>query len=225
MNRFKWWYSNVVLFDYLYKTQVDNPYNIPKLSTVCINAGVKQGVSDPKSIIPILFSLKCISNQKPVYTLAKKSIANYKLRKGFPIGVKVTLRNCSIDYFVDQLINIVLPRVRDFRGLRMTQFDSSGNLTIGIQDIFLFPQVELYYDILPKDLGCSITVNVTHINYIPNNAYCQLISHNGNDSQNQKWRNNPQVIQHNNEMQKKLKEWYCLLFACYQMPFLTHSNS
>lgn len=224
MNRFKWWYNNVILFDYLYKTQIVNSYKIPKLGKINVNAGVKQGVLDPKALVPVIFTLKCITNQKPIFTLAKKSIANYKLRKGFPVGVKVTLRGVQMYSFFDQITNIVLPRVRDFRGFKMSQFDAYGNLNIGINDLFLFPQIEAYYDLLPKDLGCTITINISNCSYIPNYKYnflkTKLIYNKNNIISSQDNYVNQSFLKN-----KLIKDWNSLLFLNYQVPFLPLLNA
>ena len=216
MNRFRWWYNHVILFDYLYKTQIINSYKIPRLLKINVNTGVKQGVLDPKAVIPVIFTLKCITNQKPIFTLAKKSIANYKLRKGFPIGVKVTLRDQQMEHFFDQLINIVLPRVRDFRGFKTSQFDTNSNLNIGIHDLFLFPQIEAYYDLLSKDLGCTISINVSNNDYIPNSKYTYL----KNKDQYQKRGITTNDPKHHPFKSIFTKEWNTLFFSNYQVPFL-----
>jgi len=182
MNRFEWWYKRVVIFDFLYKTNVTNSYHIPKIKNIVINCGVKSGVQDPKAIIPVMYALKCISGQKPIYTFAKKSIANFKLRKGFPIGVKVTIRDIPSLFLLDNIIHIVLPRFRDFKGFSSHTFDQFGNISIGIHDLYLFPQVEYHYDLLPKDLGCTCTIlfhssKKTNISIIPKMNQLYLMAH------------------------------------------------
>jgi large subunit ribosomal protein L5 len=133
-----------------------NPMQVPTLSKVVINMGIGEGVNDRKKVESAANDLSLIAGQKPVITKARKSIATYKLREGQPIGCKVTLRKARMYEFVDRLINIALPRVRDFRGLSPKSFDGRGNYTIGIKEHIIFPEID--YDKAAEVWGMDITV-------------------------------------------------------------------
>lgn len=128
---------------------------IPKLEKIVINAGVGDAAQDSKNLDAVLIELEIITGQKPMKTIAKKSIATYKVREGQAIGAKVTLRGEKMWNFVELLFNIALPRVRDFKGLPVNSFDGRGNYTIGIKEQIIFPQV--IYDNVKRIRGYDIT--------------------------------------------------------------------
>ena len=119
-----------------------NVMEVPKIVKVTLNMGVGQAAADKKVLPPALSDMKIISGQKPVETRARKSIAGFKIREGWPIGCKVTLRNKRMYEFLDRLINIALPRVRDFRGLSIKAFDGAGNYSLGIREQLVFPEID-----------------------------------------------------------------------------------
>ncbi|MBI4398543.1 MAG: 50S ribosomal protein L5 [Candidatus Omnitrophica bacterium] len=132
-----------------------NVMAIPRLEKIVLNMGIKEGSSDIKAIDNALEELAMIAGQRPVITRAKKSIAAFKLREGMPVGIKVTLRKSHMYEFLDRLINIAMPRIRDFRGFSDKSFDDQGNYSIGIQEQIIFPEVE--FDKVKKVQGMDIT--------------------------------------------------------------------
>jgi len=132
---------------------------VPMIDKVVINMGIGEGVADRKKVESAATDLGLISGQKAVITKARKSIATFKVREGQPIGCKVTLRKTRMYEFVDRLINIALPRVRDFRGLNAKSFDGRGNYTIGIKEHIIFPEID--YDKAAEIWGMDITVCTT----------------------------------------------------------------
>ncbi len=136
-----------------------NRFQVPTLDKVVINMGIGEGVADRKKVDGAAADLALISGQKPVVTKARKSIATYKLRDGQAIGCKVTLRKAQMYEFLDRLINIALPRVRDFRGLNPKSFDGRGNYTLGIKEHIVFPEID--YDKATDIWGMDITVCTT----------------------------------------------------------------
>ncbi|OMF23734.1 50S ribosomal protein L5 [Paenibacillus sp. FSL H8-0548] len=132
---------------------------VPKIEKVVINMGVGEAVSNSKILDVAVEELRTISGQKPVVTRAKKSIAGFKLRENMPIGVKVTLRGERMYHFLDKLINISLPRVRDFRGVSNKAFDGRGNYTLGLKEQLIFPEIE--YDKVDKVRGMDIVIVTT----------------------------------------------------------------
>jgi large subunit ribosomal protein L5 len=135
---------------------VTNVFQVPKITKIVINMSVGEAAQDSKKIQFALDDLTAISGQKPVVTKAKKSIAAFKLREGMNIGAKVTLRRDRMYEFLDRLINIALPRVRDFRGLSKKSFDGRGNYSLGIKEQIIFPEIN--YDKVDKVRGMDITV-------------------------------------------------------------------
>jgi len=119
-----------------------NPMQVPGLEKVVLNMGVGEAVADSKKIKVVVEDLTKIAGQKPVITMARKSIAAFKLREGMPIGAKVTLRHARMYDFIDRLVTIALPRVRDFRGLSAKSFDGNGNFAMGIKEHIVFPEVD-----------------------------------------------------------------------------------
>lgn len=141
------------------KLGYDNIMQVPKLDKVVINIGLGNAKENPKVLENALRELELITGQKPVVTHAKKSIANFKLREGMKIGCKVTLRRDKMYYFLDKLMNIALPRVRDFRGVSSTSFDGRGNYALGIKEQLIFP--EIIYDEVDEIRGMDIIIVTT----------------------------------------------------------------
>ncbi|WP_019123527.1 50S ribosomal protein L5 [Brevibacillus massiliensis] len=129
---------------------------VPKVEKVIINMGVGEAVGNAKALDSAVEDLQLISGQKPVVTRAKKSIAGFKLREGMPIGAKVTLRGERMYHFLDKLLNVSLPRVRDFRGISPKAFDGRGNYTLGLKEQLIFPEIE--YDKIDKVRGMDIVI-------------------------------------------------------------------
>ena len=133
-----------------------NHLQIPRLRKIVVNMGVGEGVSDAKAVTAAAEDLALITGQKPVITLARKSIAQFKLRAGMPVGCRVTIRGKRMYEFLDRLISITLPRIRDFRGLSATAFDGRGNYTLGLDEQIVFPEVDL--DHIYRVQGMDITI-------------------------------------------------------------------
>jgi len=132
---------------------------VPKIEKVVINMGVGDAVQNSKVLDAAVNDMQLIAGQKPVITKAKKSIAGFKLRENMPIGVKVTLRGERMYYFLDKLLNVTLPRVRDFRGVSTKAFDGRGNYTLGLKEQLIFPEIE--YDKVDKVRGMDIVIVTT----------------------------------------------------------------
>lgn len=131
-----------------------NPMQVPKLEKIVINMGVGEAAADQKKLDAAVAELTVISGQKPVKTVAKKAIAGFKIRKGLPIGCKVTLRRARMYEFLDRLVTIALPRVRDFRGIAGKGFDGRGNFAMGLKEQIMFPEIE--YDKVDDVRGMDI---------------------------------------------------------------------
>ena len=136
-----------------------NPMQVPKLDKIVINMGVGEATADSKKINLAVAELTAIAGQKPVITKARKSIATFKLREGMAIGCKVTLRRQQMYEFLDRLVNIALPRVRDFRGISGKSFDGRGNYTLGLKEQLVFPEID--YDKVDKVRGMDIVICTT----------------------------------------------------------------
>src|SRR5919112_1372082 len=139
--------------------KIKNPMAVPKVEKVVLNMGMGEAISNAKILDAAVDELTQITGQKPVVTKAKKSIASFKLREGQSIGTMVTLRGEKMYEFLDRLINIALPRVRDFRGVPSKSFDGRGNYTMGIRDHLIFPEVD--YNRVEKPKGMNITIVTT----------------------------------------------------------------
>lgn len=133
-----------------------NVMDIPRIKKVVVNIGLGEALDNPKALDAAVIDLTAIAGQKPVITKARKSIANFKLREGRAIGTAVTLRGEKMWSFLDRLMNIVLPRVRDFRGVSAGSFDGRGNYTLGLREQIIFPEIE--YDKVDKVRGLEITI-------------------------------------------------------------------
>jgi large subunit ribosomal protein L5 len=136
-----------------------NEMQVPRLVKVVANIGVGESISNPKALDAATADLKKITGQQPVVLKSRKAIANFKLRAGLPIGIKVTLRGARMYQFVDKLLSVGLPRIRDFRGLSPTGFDGHGNYTLGLREQLVFPEIE--YDKIDKLRGLEITFVTT----------------------------------------------------------------
>jgi large subunit ribosomal protein L5 len=132
---------------------------VPKLEKIVINMGLGEATQNVKIMDPLLADLGAIAGQKPVITKAKKSIAAFKLREGMPIGAMVTLRGDTMYEFLDRLISVALPRVRDFRGVSAKSFDGRGNYTLGLRDQLIFPEID--YAKVDKTKGMNVTIVTT----------------------------------------------------------------
>ncbi|HEY6335399.1 MAG TPA: 50S ribosomal protein L5 [Alphaproteobacteria bacterium] len=152
-------YETTVKPELMKQFQYRNPMEVPKLEKIVINMGVGQAVGDSKRINVAAEELARISGQRPVITAARKAIANFKLREGMKIGCKVTLRSERMYEFLDRLVTIALPRVRDFRGLSDRSFDGRGNYTFGLKEQIVFPEID--YDKIDQIRGMDITIVTT----------------------------------------------------------------
>ena len=163
MSTFKELYNKEIVPALMKEFHYDSVMQVPKLEKIVINIGVGEGHNDEKYIEAALKDLETITGQKPVVTKAHKSIAGFKIREGQPIGVKVTLRGEKMYEFMERLIRVALPRVRDFRGVSKTAFDGKGNYTLGIKEQLIFPEIE--YDNVVKVRGMDIVfVTTAHTN-------------------------------------------------------------
>ena len=154
MSRLRDLYSNEIKDAMVKKFGYKNVMQIPKLDKIVINMGVGEAKENAKVLDTAIKDLETITGQKAVVTRAKKSVANFKLREGMPIGCKVTLRGEKMYEFLDRLVNLALPRVRDFRGVNPNAFDGRGNYALGIKEQFIFPEIE--YDKIDKTRGMDI---------------------------------------------------------------------
>ncbi len=159
MARLKEKYLNEVAPALLQKFNYKNVMQVPKIEKVVINMGVGEAISNPKSMDSAVTDLTKIAGQKPIVTRAKKSIAAFKLREGMAIGTKVTLRGTRMYEFIDRLVNVALPRVRDFHGVSAKAFDGRGNYTLGIKEQLIFPEIE--YDKIDKLRGLEVSIVTT----------------------------------------------------------------
>ena len=154
MSRLKDTYQNEIVAAMIKKFGYKNIMEVPKLDKIVINMGVGEAKENAKILESAMNDLEIIAGQKPITTKAKKSIANFKIREGMPIGCKVTLRGEKMYEFLDRLINLALPRVRDFRGVNPNAFDGRGNYALGIKEQLIFPEIE--YDKVDKVRGMDI---------------------------------------------------------------------
>ena len=153
-SRLKEKYEKEVVPALMEKFGYKNIMEVPKLDKIVLNMGVSEAKENPKVLESAVHDMQTISGQKPIVTRAKKSIANFKLRENMPIGCKVTLRKQKMYDFADKLMNVALPRVRDFRGISDKSFDGRGNYSIGIKEQLIFPEIE--YDKIDKVRGMDI---------------------------------------------------------------------
>ncbi|BAJ63050.1 MULTISPECIES: 50S ribosomal protein L5 [Anaerolinea] len=159
MNRLKEYYQKEVVPALMKSLGLDNVMQVPKIQKVVVNIGLGEALDNPKALEAASADLMAITGQKPVITKARKSIAAFKLREGRAIGAKVTLRGERMWSFLDRLMNVALPRVRDFRGVSRDAFDGRGNYTLGLREQLIFPEIE--YDKIDKIRGMEITIVTT----------------------------------------------------------------
>ena len=159
MNRLVEKYQKTVIESLMKQFEYRSVMQCPKVEKVVINMGVGDAISNPKALDEAVNELTQIAGQKPVVTKAKKSVANFKLREGMPIGCKVTLRGERMYEFLDKLFNISIPRIRDFRGVSTTAFDGRGNYTLGIREQIIFPEIN--FDKVNKVRGMDIVIVTT----------------------------------------------------------------
>ncbi|MEE9305176.1 MAG: 50S ribosomal protein L5 [bacterium] len=159
MARLKEHYNTTVVPELIQQFGYRNSMQVPKLDKIVVNVGVGEAIQNVKLLDGAVEELAAITGQQPVLTRAKKSIANFKLRAGMPIGCRVTLRNVRMYEFMDRLLNASLPRVRDFRGVSPKGFDGRGNYSLGVQEQIIFPEID--YDKIEQFHGLGITIVTT----------------------------------------------------------------
>ncbi|MDR1627538.1 MAG: 50S ribosomal protein L5 [Oscillospiraceae bacterium] len=159
MSRLKKYYQEEVVPKLMNKFSYKNIMQVPKFEKVVINVGAGEARENSKVIPSVISDLSIITGQKPVVCTAKKSVANFKVREGMKIGVKVTLRSERMYEFLDRFFNFALPRVRDFRGISANSFDGRGNYNIGVKEQLIFPEIE--YDKIDKIRGMDISISTT----------------------------------------------------------------
>ncbi len=159
MARLRDYYLKTVVPALVKEFDYKNPMQVPKMEKIVVNMGLGEAISNVKIIDGAVQEMAMITGQKPVITKAKKSIATFKLRQGMPIGCSVTLRKEVMYEFFDRLVNVALPKVRDFRGISTTAFDGRGNYSIGLHEQIIFPEIE--YDKIEKIKGMNITIVTT----------------------------------------------------------------
>ncbi len=152
-------YNNQIKQELKSKLGLKNIFEVPKIKKIILNIGLGEGKEDSKLIDKALEDLTLISGQKAVKTISKKAISGFKIRAGMPLGVKVTLRNKIMYEFLDRLVNIAIPRIRDFRGLNLKSFDGNGNFSMGIKEHVIFPEIN--FDKVDKIRGMDITICTT----------------------------------------------------------------
>jgi large subunit ribosomal protein L5 len=157
--RLKQFYRDTVRPKLVEQFGYKNPMQVPKIDKIVVNMGIGEAVADSKKVTTALADLALIAGQKPAVTKSRKSIATYKLREGMPIGGKVTLRKQRMYEFLDRLVNVALPRVRDFRGLNPKSFDGRGNYAMGIKEHIIFPEIN--YDEVDEIWGMDVIVCTT----------------------------------------------------------------
>jgi large subunit ribosomal protein L5 len=159
MNQLREFYREEIAPALQEELALENAMQIPKIQKIVVNIGVGEALDNPKALDEAVRDLRTITGQQPVITKAKKSIANFKLREGRLIGTKVTLRGDRMWAFLDRLVNVALPRVRDFRGISPDSFDGRGNYTLGLEEQLIFPEIN--YDDVESVRGMEITIVTT----------------------------------------------------------------
>ena len=159
MARLQQFYRDTVVKKLMDDQGYSNPMDVPRIEKITLNMGVGEAIGDKKVIEHALSDMEKIAGQKPVTTLARKSVASFKVRDGYPIGCKVTLRREKMYEFLDRLIRIVIPRIRDFRGLNGKSFDGRGNYSMGVKEQIIFPEID--YEKIDKIRGMDITITTS----------------------------------------------------------------
>jgi large subunit ribosomal protein L5 len=159
MSRLQQYYRETVVPKLTTSLSLDNPMQVPRITKITVNMGVGEAVADRKVVDAAAADLAKITGQKPLITKSKKAIASFKLREGLPIGCKVTLRGARMYEFLDRLISVAMPRIRDFRGVSARAFDGRGNYTLGVKEQIMFPEIQ--YDQIDQIRGMDITITTT----------------------------------------------------------------
>ena len=159
MARLQQFYREKVVPELMTSLGVSNPMQVPKITKISVNMGVGEAVADKKAMDGALSDLTALTGQKPVVTKSRKAIAAFKLRQGVPVGARETLRGARMYEFLDRLINVAMPRIRDFRGVSARSFDGRGNYTFGVKEQIIFP--EIAYDQVDAIRGMDITITTT----------------------------------------------------------------
>jgi large subunit ribosomal protein L5 len=159
MSRLQQHYREKIVPALMKELGLENPMQVPRIEKITVNMGVGEAVADKKLIENAVADLQKITGQKPLICKSKKAIATFKLRQGLPIGAKVTLRGARMYEFLDRLVTIALPRVRDFRGVPSRAFDGRGNYNFGVKEQIIFPEIQ--YDQVDKVRGMDITITTT----------------------------------------------------------------
>jgi large subunit ribosomal protein L5 len=153
------YYQNTVIKQLMDERGMKNPNEVPRITKITINMGVGEAIADKKVIENAVSDMEKISGQKPIITLARKSVASFKVRDGYPVGCKVTLRRARMYEFLDRLINISIPRIRDFRGLNPKSFDGRGNYNMGVKEQIIFPEID--YEKIDAIRGMDVCITTT----------------------------------------------------------------
>jgi len=159
MARLEQFYKETVVPKLKADLKIDNPMQIPKITKITVNMGVGEAVADKKVMDAAVTDLQKITGQKPLVTKSRKAIASFKIRQGLAIGCKVTLRGARMYEFLDRLISIAMPRIRDFRGVSARSFDGQGNYSMGVKEQIIFPEIQ--YDQIDQVRGMDITITTT----------------------------------------------------------------
>ena len=152
-------YRDEIVAKLMTSLAVTNPMQVPKITKISVNMGVGEAVADKKAMDGAVNDLTALTGQKPVVTKSRKAIAAFKLRAGVPVGARVTLRGARMYEFLDRLINVAMPRIRDFRGVSARSFDGRGNYTVGVKEQIIFP--EIAYDQVDAIRGMDITITTS----------------------------------------------------------------
>jgi large subunit ribosomal protein L5 len=159
MARLQTYYRDTVVPELQKSLGIENPMRVPKITRITVNMGVGEAVADKKAMEGAVSDLTALTGQKPLVTKSRKAIASFKLRAGIPVGAKVTLRGARMYEFLDRLINVAMPRIRDFRGVSARSFDGQGNYSFGVKEQIIFP--EIAYDKIDAIRGMDITITTT----------------------------------------------------------------
>mgnify|MGYP001553119864 FL=1 len=159
MSRLENYYKETVVPQLLEKFSYSNIMEVPRLTKITLNMGVGEAVGDKKVMDRAVGDMTAIAGQKPIVTYARKSVASFKIRDGWPVGCKVTLRRERMYEFMDRLVNVAIPRIRDFRGLNRRSFDGKGNYSMGVKEQIMFPEID--YDQIDVIRGMDITITTT----------------------------------------------------------------
>jgi large subunit ribosomal protein L5 len=174
MSRLQDFYRTTVVPQLTEKLGVKNPMQVPRITKITVNMGVGEAVADRKVVDAAAADMAKITGQKPLITKSKKAIAAFKLREGLPIGCKVTLRGERMYEFLDRLISVAMPRIRDFRGVSARAFDGRGNYTLGVKEQIIFPEIQ--YDAIDQLRGMDITITTSAANNEQGRALLEAFS-------------------------------------------------